>query len=596
MCGIFALNCKSKSGLYDRQKLTESACESMASRGPDAQGIWNENDLFIGHRRLAIIDLDARANQPMMSICGRYVIVMNGEIYNYCELRKQREAHGDKFKTNSDTEVVAALFAAEGATSLLQLRGMFAFFIWDRHLKKGFAARDPYGIKPLYYTQLAKGWMLSSQVKAIAKTGLVTLEDDLAAQAGFWLTGSVPEPRTWFKNISALPAGHYMWFDDDEVQSPICWWDIRDAWRQAEHGKHTEFEVVQNVKEALRESVSAHLVSDVPIGVFLSGGIDSGVLTGLMAEEGVEKIAGITIAFNEYKNKSVDEVPLAKTIAEQYGVRHIVRIVSNDEFKDDLAKIISAMDQPSIDGVNTWFASKAAHEAGLKVVVSGVGGDELFQGYPSFDTLPKLVRAWSAMSQVYGFQTLAEVLCNLQARRSSNKRWAFVPKWSGNLPTAWLLKRGLFAPTELPSVMGHERAIRALEIFNPEEWINDISNPIPENSKCALSLIESVTYLRNQLLRDSDWASMAHSVELRTPLVDSFLLKQLTPYLNSFSDFPNKALLTQSTNHKLPDYILNRKKTGFNVPVNEWLGQNHQSSYKKIQSRAWALLVARSYN
>lgn len=581
MCG-FVVSLTNKPGDISREReAIAAACERMAPRGPDAQGIWQGEGVTLGHRRLAILDLDARANQPMSSICGRYVIVFNGEIYNFRELRAQREAAGDTFRTSSDTEVLLALFAAEGEAMLPKLRGMFALAIWDAVARRGFAARDPYGIKPMYYARTGKGWLLASQVKAILATGLVSRDPDPAAQAGFWLTGSVPEPRTWYRDIRALPAGHSMWIAEGAPEDPKCWWDIRDDWRQASGDALPDQAVQEQGCEALLDSVRAHLVSDVPVGVFLSGGIDSGALAGLMRDAGAASLQGVTIAFQEFAGKDEDEAPVAASIARHYDITHHVRMVTRVEFERDLPTILDAMDQPSINGINTWFASKAVAELGLKVVVSGVGGDELFHGYSSFRQLPRMVAAWRHVAVLPGAMAAAQWACNLQARRTGNARWSYMPEWARRLPTAWLLRRGLFAPSELPALMGHELAVTALREFDLVAWIVGLSEPLPHDPRNALALVESVTYLRNQLLRDSDWASMAHSVELRTPLVDAWLLRQLRPVAGAFRGFPDKRLLAQAPASPLPESVINRPKTGFSLPMAQWLA-------KVTDQRAWA--------
>lgn len=587
MCGFVVSLTNKPCDVSHERKAIAAACERMAPRGPDAQGIWQENGVTLGHRRLAILDLDARAHQPMSSACGRYMIVFNGEIYNFRELRAQREAAGDTFCTSSDTEVLLALFAAEGEAILPKLRGMFAFFIWDTAARRGFAARDPYGIKPLYYARTEKGWLLASQVKAILATGLASRDPDPAAQAGFWLTGSVPEPRTWYRDIRALPADHSVWIADGALETPKSWWDIRDNWRQASGDALPNQQVQEQVSEALKDSVRAHLVSDVPVGVFLSGGIDSGALAGLMREAGTANLQGITIAFQEFTGKHEDETPVAASIAHHYDIMHHVRMVTRKEFEQDLPAILDAMDQPSIDGVNTWFASKAVAELGLKVVVSGVGGDELFHGYPSFRQLPRMVALWRYVACLPGALAAAQWGCNLQARRTGNARWSYMPEWARRLPTAWLLRRGLFAPRELPALMGGELATAALQEFDPEAWITGLSEPLPHDPENALALLESVTYLRNQLLRDSDWASMAHSVELRTPLVDAWLLRHLLPMARAFRRFPEKRLLAEAPVSALPEAVIRRRKTGFGIPVQPWLQQMGMIREGGL-SRGWA--------
>ncbi len=328
---------------------------------------------------------------------------------------------------------------------LPKLRGMFAFAVWDALSRELFLARDPYGIKLLYYTQSKQGFAFASQVKALLASGLVSQEPESAGLAGFDLWGSVPEPWTLYRDVFALPAGHSLRVRGGVMEAPVCWHDIRVHWQEeASHppsavdlSRHSGMDcrnlgyrdvlgprhpwnlgsggpcrndghslnstvlpqpspasgrgspLQEWVRQAVRDSVQAHLVADVPVSVFLSGGIDSGVVAGLVAELGAQ-VEGITIGFEEFAGSHNDEVPVARAIAAHYGLPHHVRLITRAEFEQDIPRILDAMDQPSVDGVNTWFASKAAAERGYKVVLSGVGGDELFCGYPSFRQIPRL--------------------------------------------------------------------------------------------------------------------------------------------------------------------------------------------------------------
>lgn len=574
MCGLAGGYIPGDATVQERlQAGVRRMCERMHPRGPDAGGFWQDAaaGVSLGHRRLSILDPEARANQPMISADGRHVIVYNGEIYNFRELRRDAERTGATFRTRSDTEVLLELFACEGEAMLPRLRGMFALAIWDRQERRVFLARDPYGIKPLYIARSKGGWLFASQVKALLASDLVAGDPDPLGQAGFWLLGSVPEPRTWFRDVSMLPAGHCAWITDAGLQPPTSYWDIGEAWREASGTELDDAPVRIHVGEALQESARAHLVSDVPVGVFLSGGIDSGSLAALMQQAGALDLQGVTIAFDEFAGSHDDEVPVAARLAARYGIRHHVRHVDRAEFEADLPRIFEAMDQPSVDGINSWYASKAVAELGLKVVVSGVGGDELFQGYSGFDELPLLVRRWRRVSSFPGITPLARVAMALQARRSSNPRWRLLPTLAGSMCGAWLLRRGVASPEELPQLMGRELAEQAGATLDPESLVQAMTGPVAADGRLALGQIESMTYLRNQLLRDSDWASMAHSVELRTPLVDAWLLRDLQPVLAALHRFPGKRLLAQAPGLPLEEDVIERRKTGFGTPVASWL-------------------------
>lgn len=607
MCGLAgALLLGSARDKYAIEIAVQRMCERMQARGPDAAGYWNDSEagLSLGHRRLSILDLGARANQPMVSNNGRYVIVFNGEIYNFRELRRALEGDGESFSTQSDTEVLLKLYAREGEAMLSRLRGMYAFAIWDRQARSLFLARDPYGIKPLYIARTKEGWLFASQVKALLASGLVEREPDPLGQAGFWLLGSVPEPRTWFRDISALSAGSWCRITaNGQFIGPHKYWDIGDSWREAPECRRAEAEVQDMVRSAVSESARQHLVADVPVGVFLSGGIDSGSLAGLMKDAGASGIQGITISFNEFQGRHEDEVPAAREIARQYGIQHHVRTVTRREFEVDLPRILLAMDQPSIDGINTWYASKAVAELGLKVVVSGVGGDELFYGYPSFHQLPALVSRWSRLGGVPGVRQTANLALALLARRSGNPRWRWLTRQARSLHGAYWLRRGIFTPDELPSLMGEDFAYEALRNLDPGSLLESMVGVLPADPMAAVGQLESMAYLRNQLLRDSDWASMDHSVELRTPLVDAWLLRELVPVLRSFGRLEGKHLLAGSPAAPLSQTIISRVKTGFGIPLGAWLSEAAGNSVASsgaapnragTDSRRWASILAKA--
>ena len=573
----------------------------MSSRGPDAEGFWNGHGAVLGHRRLAILDLDARSNQPMLSPDGRYCLVFNGEIYNFRRLRGELEAQGEVFRTTSDTEVLIALYRRYGEQMLPKLRGMFAFAIWDTVSREAFLARDPYGIKPLYYVPVDDGVLFASQVKALLASGLIDPDMEPAGVAGFYLWGSVPEPWTLYRGVMALPAGSWLRIRDGLPEAPVCWHDIRTHWRQAQNQLSSD-ETQELVRNAVTESVRAHLVSDVPVGVFLSGGIDSGAIIGLVSQLGA-KVEGITIGFREFQDLHHNEVPVAAAIASHYGFAHHVLQVTRAEFAADLPKFINAMDQPTIDGVNTWFASKAAAECGYKVVLSGVGGDELLYGYSLAHEIPRDSARNRILAGIPGVRpVLRGVLDRLPPERFHPKAKGF-PEFMGSLKGEYFLRRGLFLPHELPALMGSEFTRMGLErLGGYPPGIGGCEAVNPEGSVCML---DSVLYLRNQLLRDSDWTSMAHSLELRTPLVDAALLEALGGVHTRFVNGTGKRLLAQSPAKPLPRSVIQREKTGFSVPMKEWLeeaiGAKSPPASKLPGSpntpwtRRWATVVMESF-
>ena len=566
MCGIAGLVSLPDRVDPKQVRAVSAMTRRMSPRGPDAEGIWEGEGVVLGHRRLAILDLDPRSNQPMIVTDGRYWIVFNGEIYNFRELRTQLESHGEVFRTTSDTEVLLALYARYGEQMLPRLRGMFAFAIWDVHARELFLARDPYGIKPLYYAQTKDGFRFASQVKALIAGGVNT-ELEPAGLAGFYIWGNVTEPWTLYKDIWALESGSWMRVVGGEAQKPVVWCDIRQAWNYPQE-KCSGAELHERVREAVTDSVRAHLVSDVPVSVFLSGGIDSGTVIGLISQLGA-KVEGITIGFQEYERQREDEVPVAASIAAHYGFDHYVRHVTRSEFEQDLPRFIDAMDQPTVDGVNTWFASKAAVERGYKVVLSGVGGDELFYGYPGIREIPRDARRNRTIVRIPGARPLLKTIVTRIHPARLHPKLKGVPEFMGWLEGEYLLRRALFLPQELPQLMDRDMAI---------EGLGRLGLPLPGiayadavNGEGAVCMMDSTLYMRNQLLRDSDWASMAHSLELRTPLVDAALLDSLKAIHTGFTHGNGKRLLAQSPLEPLPDRIVNRRKTGFAVPMTQWL-------------------------
>jgi asparagine synthase (glutamine-hydrolysing) len=540
----------------------------MTARGPDAHGTLRlgAGAPVLGHRRLSIIDLDPRSNQPMASADGRYAIVYNGELYNYRELRRALVERGEALATEGDTEVLLASYRRHGRDMLGQLRGMFAFAIWDAAERTLLLARDPHGIKPLYYAQASAGFAFASQVKALLGSGLLPAELSPAGLAGFYLWGSVPEPWSIQRGVLALPAGHWLEVRDGAAGSPRAWDDIRRHFR-APAAAAPPAALAEQVRHAVIDSVRAHRVADVPVSVFLSGGVDSGAIAGVMAAEGAP-VEGITIGCREFEGRAHDEVPGARAIAQRYGIAHHVRWVTRSEFEAELPRIFDAMDQPSIDGINTWFASKAAAERGYKVVLSGIGGDELLQGYSSFERVVRAARVGRHAHRLPGLRPLLTALGSLAARPLRQPKLAALGAGLGSLEGLYQLERGLFLPAELPGLMGAKAAREGLEALGDfrasgagrarDEW-------------AAVALLETTTYLKNQLLRDSDWASMAHSLELRTPLVDARLLAALGPHLARFRHGRGKRWLARCPEPALDAAIVARPKSGFGLPMAAWL-------------------------
>jgi asparagine synthase (glutamine-hydrolysing) len=595
MCGINAIFAWGASAPpVDHDELVATR-EYMRRRGPDGCGVWHSSDgrVGMGHRRLAIIDLSDAGAQPMSSADGRLVIVFNGEIYNYRELRERLEKSGRRFVSHSDTEVLLQLFDEKGPEMLGELRGMFAFILWDEKRRRMLLARDPYGIKPLYYADDGATCRAASQVKAIVSTGRVSRQFDPAAAAGFFLRGTVPEPFTTYRAIKALPAGSYVWITETGAGEPTRYFSIAAALREAVEnaGSFSEEQRREAVHDAVLESVGYHLVADVPVGAFLSAGIDSSAVVALAREAGAIDLQTLTLRFEEYRGRHNDEAPLAALVARRYGVRHAIQELTLPQFRAELPRIFTAMDQPTVDGLNSYFISKAAADFGLKVAMSGTGGDELFGGYTSFRDIPRWMPITTVLSRVpllgQGVYRLNAALA--RRNRHVSPKMGEIIRYGASWAGAYLVKRGRFLAEELPQVLGAEIADEGLKRLNLIGLIEEAVTPDPGNPFARVAALESSLYLRNQLLRDMDWASMAHSLEVRVPLVDAHLLRRIAPALVGRRE-RGKQLLASAPRPPLPDEVRTRRKTGFTLPIKEWLSQE---SGRKVEfgKRSWARTV-----
>ena len=602
MCGIAGIHAYlDVSPRVDRGEIVRMN-ERMKPRGPDGSGLWVSDDgrTGFGHLRLAIIDLSEGGAQPMHASDGRLTITFNGEIYNYRELKADLQAKGRRFRSESDTEVLLQLYDEYGADMVRRLRGMFAFGLWDAGTRTLLLARDPLGIKPLYWAD--DGWTLrfASQAKALLAGGAVSRDPDPAGIVGFHLFGSVPEPFTVWRGIHTLPAGTTLTVDATGPGTPQPYYDVAAA--LAERARRaSQDDARAQLAEAVRDSVRHHLVADVPVAVFLSAGLDSGALLGTMAALGVRDITAVTLAFAEFKGLAQDEAPLAAEVAARYGARQIVRTVDRAEFERDLPALLDAMDLPTIDGINTWFVAKAAREAGIKVALSGLGADECFGGYPSFADVPRSVHWLRPVSWLPGLGALARR--GLSAARAAglalHPKAPGVLQYGGDWAGAYLLRRGVYMPWELGEVLDPALVEEGLRRLAPLSRIADaLRAGAPLGDFDRVAALETALYMRNQLLRDADWAGMSHSVEIRVPYVDPFFLAALPPG-TALAAMNAKDAVADVPAQPLPDAVRHRPKTGFSTPVGRWLreaaGTPSSSGLDfSAASRDWALSVWRA--
>ena len=589
MCGLIAsYNYGGGAPVVDEQTF-ERARDTMRTRGPDAAGYWCSDDgrVVFGHRRLAIIDLDASANQPMQ-LQGRAIwIVFNGEIYNFRELRRELEANGTRFRTNSDTEVILQLYEQRGTRGVELLRGMFAFAIWDGRDHSILLARDPLGIKPIYYYDDGERLLAASQIRAIRSLSC-NLTPDPVGHLGFFLDGYVPEPHTMFSEIRVLPAGCWLRRSSNKLQLER-FYSVKNVAVQgaAEALEHVNIrDRGPRIAEALRSSVDAHMVADVEVGIFLSAGVDSAAIGWLAGKHSIDQLRSITLGAYIYKGKEIDEVPSAAELAATIGLAHKGHYMDGEEFTDQIQNIIGAMDQPSIDGVNTYFVSKIAAESDLKVVLSGLGGDELFRGYPSFRHVPNMVRINRPLNYMpWAGRVVRSAVAPFVGRLSSPK-YASLFEYGGTYGAAYFLRRALYLPWELTSTCDQSVVTSAFNEFAAETFSDRALEGVAPEARVAV--LELTRYMRDQLLRDSDWAAMAWSLEFRVPLVDSVLLTELAPYLFSRQGITKREMLA-AISHPLEEKLGNRAKTGFAIPIREWIKELSGETGRGL--RGWAQQV-----
>jgi asparagine synthase (glutamine-hydrolysing) len=616
MCGIAGV-VQYRDGPRIEEREVLSLRDALRHRGPDGEGLWLSADgrIGLGHRRLAIVDLSPLGLQPMATPDGRLRIVFNGEIYNFPKLRSELEGLGYRFVSAADTEVLLHGYREWGLGMLERLRGMFAFALHDAEHGETLLARDPLGIKPLYLADDGRRIVFASEVRAIRR---VTDAGELDPEglATYLLWGSIAPPRTLYRHIRALPAGSWLRVSAQGVDGPRTYFHL-----EAELG-HPEpmgsEEAAHRLREALIDSARHHLMADVPVGSFLSGGVDSSALVGLLAEVHDAPICTVNLGFDV---PGLDESLLAREAARFYGAEHHEVPIRIEEIRDRIPDAVRGLDQPSIDGVNTYFVSEAAVKVGLKVAVSGVGGDELFGGYASFARIPRILRSRARLAAVPGLgAALDPVACGIEAwlqRTRTGSKLAKTLSFGGDVAGAYFAERGLFSPSEVRHLLAPELAW-AVEACEPRAELRqrlDI-DALPEDER--VGALELRQYLQVQLLRDTDAVSMAHSLEVRTPLVDRDLLRAaacVPPSLRRAG--PAKRLLRDAPRPPLPSALWQRRKQGFTLPFEHWLRSGgiravlpkhpclEPNAVRKVArdfddgrihwSRLWALLVLREF-
>ncbi len=584
MCGIFGIVARNAKIAED---LLERGTQSLAHRGPDDSGIIVLRDSIpvpvevgLGSRRLAILDLSPLGHQPMHDAESGNWIVYNGEIYNFRDVRAELEREGTSFVSHSDTEVLLKAYARWGWQCLVKFRGMFAFAIWDARQHHLFLARDPMGIKPLYYAQQGSNFIFASEVRSLLGTGLVPRRIDRAGLINYLTFGSAYDPLTLVEGVRALPPGHFMTWEDGRVQvSP--YWDLVDESAEGEKISPTQNQklAVEQLRPLLEESVRMQLVSDVPVGVFLSGGIDSSALVSILSRGGVTP-STFSIVFREAE---FSEGEHSRAIAREFRTDHHEILVSQADVLASLPQAIQAMDLPTMDGVNTYVVSREARAAGVKVALSGLGGDEVFAGYSSFRTVPRMehfARLWKSVPGIVR-GSLASVFVAMSLENDQNRKLASLARDNGRIPHPYFLTRMLFTPSQRDFLLASSNSTAPEEAeLSQQTLLKEALSLDPVN---RVSYLESRCYMLNTLLRDADFMSMSQGLEVRVPLIDHQLARAVLaiPGALKLSGTPKK-LLVQALGGSLPDSIVLRPKRGFTLPFEHWMRQELRSEIEPV--------------
>lgn len=567
MCGITGIHGKADA---EARTAAHRMTAALAHRGPDAEGHWTDEDnVILGHRRLSILDTSEVANQPMVSACGRYVIAFNGEVYNYKELRS--ELDGYPFKTTGDTEVVLAALREWGAAALARFNGMFALALWDREKERLLLARDRMGIKPLYLYTSDQGLHWASEVRGLLASQRVPRKLNREGLIDFLRYQTVHGPATLIEGVEMLPAGHLLWADDNEVKVE-SWWDAAAAAKaRAEEGEpwtYAKAPAERRVRELLTDSVKLRMRSDVPFGAFLSGGIDSSAVVALMSEVGDRKVSTFNVAFHE---DAFDESQYARVIADKFDTDHHEIRLSVADFLEAVPDALAATDHPSGDGPNTYVVSQATKKAGLTVALSGLGGDELFAGYPVFKRTADLLDKRWAMAWPKGLRRLAGAAYRTARPGITADKFATLLAGDALDPASTypVSRRVLLEPD-----------VRRLTAMKPAQdsvaqWCREQLNQPPGLDLPVLSrisLAEMHTYMQHVLLRDTDQMSMAHALEVRVPFLDHRLVETALAISDPIK-WPHtpKELLTAALGDRLPREIIDRPKMGFTLPWDVWM-------------------------
>ncbi len=548
----------------------------IAHRGPDAEGIWTHNFCVLGHRRLSIIDTSAAGNQPFHLDDNSLVVVFNGEIYNYLELRKELE-NSHSFKTQTDTEVILAAYKRWGVDCVQHFYGMFAFALWDENQAQMLIARDRLGVKPLYYAETENGFVFASEIRAILSTGWIERRIRANAAADYLRYQTVHAPNTIIEGILMLMPGHRIVIDAKGCRTER-WWDLTDS-RVRLDGTEQKDSIRKHINELLHSSVELRMRADVPFGAFLSGGIDSSIVVGLMSSLSAHPVNTFSITFNE---QAYDESPYSELIAKRFNTKHTAIQLSAKHFLDLVPEALLSMDHPSGDGPNTYVVSQATRNAGVKMALSGLGGDEVFAGYDVFRRMKTLeTRQWLNSLPLVIRKNMGAIMRSLKPSAASEKIAAALAQERIDLAHFYPLTRQVLYESEVARLL----KTKPVE-GNYVELLSQAVSGIRMPTLSKVSVLEISTYMQNVLLRDADQMSMAHALEIRVPFLDHRLIE----FVLGVSDehkYPHtpKELLTSSVGDLIPREIIDRPKLGFTFPWAVWM-QNELKSFCEEQLHA----------
>jgi len=561
MCGIAGIFSFRGDASMNREALARMT-QAMQHRGPDAEGFFEDKEVLLGHRRLSIIDISAASNQPYLDRAGQHAMVYNGELYNYAQVKaKFRDI---EYRTEGDTEAIAEVFFKYGISSLHAFKGMFAFASWDRTNKKLTLVRDRFGVKPLYYYKDANIFVFASEVRAILASGLVKASLNKDALRELLSYQSLTSPLTMVEGIHQLEAGHWLSVSQTAVEKMAYW---KCSERTQGMGEFTSAGIQKNIHEKLIAAISQRLISDVPLGMFLSGGIDSSAIVALVSQLSATRLNTFNVSFEE---KKYDESHYAELVAQRFNTDHQKILLKPTALLDELPNALSAMDSPSGDGINTYVIAKAVKKAGFTVAVSGVGGDELFAGYPFFRTYHRLKRRegwWKHTSNLR--KSLSDFL-SFGSFTKASKLGALLRIDEMDISEVYPVFRGIMDNRKIEQLMDQHGLSETTFLRANLRSLHSQFASWPSLSQ--VSIAEYNGYTQYTLLKDMDQMGMANSLEIREPFFDHELVEYVLgiPDEYKLGSYPKK-LLVDSLGVSLPQEIVHRKKKGFTFPWPMWL-------------------------